>query len=197
MHRPGYAAAGAFHFGMAAMADNDQFIAGAMVFLCLHVHFSYERAGGVDDLQAAVFCFLHAPVRHAMGAENGDGAGGHIGQRLGENGAFFPEIADDVLVMHYFVQHIDRRTEDFQCFLDHVDRSDNAGAESAGFGEGHLHISTPAGEYQCTARRFPGEQNGSPSGNRALGSLLQEGEINLPCRRLPHYISVNYNADSG
>ena len=47
--------------------------------------------------------------------------------------------ADDELVMHDLVEHVDRRALGAEHLVDHVDRHAHAGAEPAGIGKDHPH----------------------------------------------------------
>ena len=62
-------------------------------------------------------------ARHAMGAEDGDGAVRHLRQFLHEARALSLQTFNDVSIVDDFVAHIDRRAILFQSTLYNVDRS--------------------------------------------------------------------------
>ena len=72
-HRRGDLPHGAFHLGVARMADQDQLAALADIALALIVHLGDERAGGIEHRQVAGRGLLLDALRHAMRLEHRDG----------------------------------------------------------------------------------------------------------------------------
>ena len=83
--------------------------------------------------------FLLDFSRDAMGAEDGDGAGRHVLQRLDEARAFRLQRFDHVAIVDDLMAHIDRRAMLGERPLDNVDRPDDAGAKPARLGKNDLH----------------------------------------------------------
>src|SRR5712691_2006822 len=118
--------------GVPGMADQDQRPSFRHVALALIVDLGHQRAGGIEDRQAACGRFLlHAP-RHAMGAEYGDGERRDFRQILDEDCALVLQAFDYVFVVHDLVAHIDRRTIFFEGALDDFDCTNDARTKSAG-----------------------------------------------------------------
>jgi len=66
-----------------------------------------------------------------MRAEDERGAGRHLGEVFDEDGAFGPQVVDDVGVVHDLVAHVQRRPVLGERALDDLDRAVDAGAERA------------------------------------------------------------------
>ena len=138
-HRAGNLPHGSLDLGVAGMADQDQRPALRHVALALVVDLGHQRAGGIEDRQAARCGFLlHAP-RHAVGAEYGDGVRRHFRQVLDEDGAFVLQAFDHVFVVHDLMAHIDRRAILLERALDDLDRAHDACAKPAGLRKIHFH----------------------------------------------------------
>jgi hypothetical protein len=99
------------------------------------MHLGHQRAGGIENVQAACLGLGTHRLRDAVGAENDGGAGGHFGEFLDEDRAFCLEVVDDEGVVDDFVADVDRRAELFQRAFDDGDGAVDAGAEAAGIGE--------------------------------------------------------------
>ena len=65
--------------GMAFMADHHEGASGGGVTPALQMDLGDERASGVEHRQAARLCFFLDRTRHAVRAENGHRAVGHVG----------------------------------------------------------------------------------------------------------------------
>ena len=87
---------------------------------------------------AALRLLLHGS-RHSVGAEDHGRTVGYVVELLDEHRAHAAQAIDDEAVVHDLVTHVDRRTEQHDRALDDVDRTVDAGAESARIGEQHLH----------------------------------------------------------
>ena len=96
----------------------------------LQVHLGDQRAGGVDHIQPPLLGLPSHRWRHAVRAEDGPRPLGHFVQLLDEDGAGLPQFIHNVLVVHDFLAHIDRRPVQIQSDLHHVDSPDDAGAEA-------------------------------------------------------------------
>ena len=75
----------------------------------------------------------------AVRAEDGDGVRRNLGKILDEMSAFGLQALNDVLVVHDFVAHIDRRAVFLQSALDDLDGADHAGTKTAGLSENNPH----------------------------------------------------------
>ncbi len=121
------------------MPDQHAFVAVAAVAHHFHVHFGHQRAGRVENLQAAPLGFLADRLGNAVGAEDDDDVVRHLIEFLDEDGAALAQVVHDELVVHHLVTHVDRRTEDIEGTVDDLDGAIHAGAEAAGIGEFDLH----------------------------------------------------------
>jgi hypothetical protein len=99
----------------------------------------HQRAGGIEDRQAADGGFLlHAPG-HAVGAEYGDRQRRHLRQILNEDRAFVLQAFDHVFIVDDLMPDIDRRTIFLECALDDLDCTYHARAKSAGLRKIYFH----------------------------------------------------------
>jgi hypothetical protein len=78
---------GAFHFGVAVVADHDDLAALLAHLGHFHVHLGDQRAGGVEDAQAARIRLGAHRLGHAVGREHQRIAGRHFAQVLDEDRA--------------------------------------------------------------------------------------------------------------
>ena len=124
---------------MPGMADQDQRAALADVTLALVVHLGDERAGRVEDREAAHRCFLLDALRDTVRREHRDGIRRNLGDFFDEHRTFGFETLDHVLVVHDLVAHVDGWAVLLQRALDDLDRAHHTGAKSAGLGQYHLH----------------------------------------------------------
>ena len=130
---------GALDLWVAGVADQDHGPAVADIALGLGVDLGNQRAGGVEHRQAASGGGLDHRAGHAVGAEDGVCAVGHLVELLDEDGALGLEIIDHMAVVDDLVTHIDRGLVLIERPLDDLDRPDDTGAEAAGLGENHAH----------------------------------------------------------
>ncbi|KOS92276.1 hypothetical protein DM53_4518 [Burkholderia mallei] len=130
----------AFDFRMAGVADQDQPAAGRDVLTPLHVHLRDERAGCVEDVEAAGLRILLDGLRDAVRAEDGHGAVRHFVEFLNESRPFISQVFDYVPIMDDLVTYIDRRAVLLQRALDDPDRADNPRTKAARLGKDDSHI---------------------------------------------------------
>jgi hypothetical protein len=102
-----------------------------------------QRAGGVEDVEAALFGFASHRLRHAVGAEDQGGAVGNLAQVFDEDGALGLEVIDHVAVVHDFVADVDRAAKLFQRAFDDSDGTLDTGAEATGIGKQEVHHMIP------------------------------------------------------
>ena len=140
----------AFDLGVSLVADHDELVALARELGDLDVHLVDERAGRVEDREAARGRLLAHRLRHAVGAEDERRAGRHVGEVLDEDRALLLEVVDDVGVVDDLVADVDRRAELVQRALDDLDRAIDAGAEAARLGEDDFfeHHGRSGGHYR-------------------------------------------------
>uniref|UniRef100_A0A0N5A5U6 NAD-specific glutamate dehydrogenase n=1 Tax=Parastrongyloides trichosuri TaxID=131310 RepID=A0A0N5A5U6_PARTI len=122
---------GAFDLGVPFVADQDAFLAIATVLGHLDVHLGHQRAGRVEDLEAAPRRFLAHGLGNAVGTEDDDDVIGHLVELFDEDRPARAQVFDHELVVHHFVTHIDRRAEHLEGAIDDFDRPVHAGAEAA------------------------------------------------------------------
>ena len=101
----------------------------------LQVNFGDERARGVDDGQAFPSGLRSDLRRHAVGAENSDGAVGDLVHFFDEDDALGDEGIDDVLVVHDLLPHVDRARVQAQGQVHDLNGAVHAGAEPPRLGE--------------------------------------------------------------
>src|SRR5262249_51604894 len=124
---------------MALMADEDDVEALLGIALSLAVHLRDQRAGGVDHRQVPQPRLVGHLLRHAMGAEHGDGALGDLVQLVDEAGPDAAQLLDHALVVHDLMTDIDRRAILLDRELDNLHGTLDAGAESSGLRKYHQH----------------------------------------------------------
>ena len=145
----------AFDLGVALVADHDEFIALLGQLGHLHMHLGDQRAGGVEDLEAALGGLGAHRLADAVRAEHQRGAGRHVGQVLDEDRALGLQVVDHVGVVHDLVAHVDRRAELAQRALDDLDGPVHAGTEAARFGQHHfvdVHVGHHSTPISCTSK---------------------------------------------
>ena len=138
VHRPGHLPHRSFDFRVPGVPDEDDLVALLRVASGFVVHSTHQGTGRVDHPKIA-----HAGIGldlsgHAVGAEDGDGAGRNLVDVLDEAGALAAQRGDDVLVVDDFVPDVDRRAMDLQRPFDDVDRPHDPGAEPPRLREHHL-----------------------------------------------------------
>ena len=121
------------------VADHDDFALLTAHLADFDMHLGHQRAGGVEDLEAALLGFGAYCLGNTVGAEDDRAAGRRVGQIIDEYRPLGAQVVADELVVHDFVAHVDRRAEFLQGALDDGDGALDAGAEAAGVGEEDLH----------------------------------------------------------
>ncbi len=129
----------ALDLGVAGMADQDDFAALIGVALPLAMDLGDERAGRVDDGEAAVLGRRLDGAGDAVRAEDGDAARRDLVELVDELGALGAQTLDDVAVVHDFVADIDRRAVLLERPLDDLDGALDAGAKTSWLGQHHPH----------------------------------------------------------
>ena len=129
----------ALDLGMAGVADEDEHAALRDVALALVVHFGDQRTGRIEHRQVPASGLVHDALRHAMRAENGDGARRDLGQFLDEDCTLGLEAIDHEFVVNDLVTDVDRRSVLLERTLDDFDGAHHAGAESARLRKKDLH----------------------------------------------------------
>jgi hypothetical protein len=124
-------------------ADQDKRAALADIALALVVDLGHQRTGRVEHRQPARRRLLFHALRHAVGAEDRDRVGRHLGEILHEPRALGFEAFDDVLVVHDLVAHVDGRPIFLQRALDDLNGANHARAKSARLGQDHFHQHLP------------------------------------------------------
>ena len=136
-------AAGAFHFVVAGMADDDDPAAQRGLLARLQVHLGHQRAGGVDDLQLPILRLPHHRVGHAVGREHRHRTGRHVVQAVNEHRAAAAQVGHHVAVVHDLVEHVHRGAMQLQGTFNDVHRPHHTGTEAAGLCQQHLHGGAP------------------------------------------------------
>src|SRR5579859_4087450 len=95
------------------------------------MHFCDQRAGGIDNLQIALFGFDSDGRGNAMRAENNPCPFRNLSQFLDKNGARLAKFVNDVAVVNDLFAHINRSPVEIQGYLYDVDRSHHSCAKSA------------------------------------------------------------------
>jgi hypothetical protein len=134
---------GAFDFGVALVADhNDLAPLGAMAGN-FEVYLGDQRTGGIENAQAAPRRFGGDCFGNTVGAEDDNGAVGHLIEFIDKYRALGAQVFDDVFVVHNFMANVDGRAEGCQRALDDGDGAFDAGAEAARVGEQDVYASIP------------------------------------------------------
>ena len=139
MHLAGDPAHRAFDLGMAGMADQDDLAALIGVALALDMHLGDQRAGRVDDRQAALAGARLDRAGDAVRAEDRDRARRDLVDLVDKARALGAQPLDDVPVVHDLVPDIDRRPVFLERPLDDLDRAFDPGAKAARLGQDHSH----------------------------------------------------------
>ena len=98
---------GSFDFRVAGMADQHDLEAFFAISLPFPMDLGHQRAGRIDHRQIPFLPRFLDGIRYPVGAENRGGAPWDFVDVADENGAFFSQPIDDVLIVHDFVAHID------------------------------------------------------------------------------------------
>jgi len=115
-----------------AMADQDQRVPLLGELDRLHVNLRHQRAGCIDDLQAAFLCTLANRGRDTVGRVDHSRAFRNLVQLIDEDRALFRQIVHDIAVVHDLFAHVDGSAKGIESNLHNVDCPHNAGAEAAG-----------------------------------------------------------------
>ena len=126
---------GAFHFGVAFVANHDELIALFVQLGHFHVHLGHQRAGGVKHVKAACLRLVLNGFAHAVGRKNQRGVRWHVTQIFNKNGALGLEVVDHKGVVHDFVAHINGRAKLVERALDDLDGAVHAGTKAARLGQ--------------------------------------------------------------
>jgi hypothetical protein len=169
----------AFDLGVALVADHDEVVALLVQLGDLDVHLAHQRAGRVEDREAARLGLLAHRLAHAVSAEDERGAGRHVGQVLDEDRALGLQVVDDVGVVHDLVAHVDRRAELHQRALDDLDRAVDTGAEATRLGEQHLFDAAHGRRHHSTPISWTSKVTGRP----ASGWLKSNSSASSPTSR--------------
>ncbi len=116
---------------MILVADQDDGVAFARELDGFQMDLGDQRAGGVDDGEAALFALTPDFGRNAVGAENGAPAIGHFAQFFDKNGAQFAQFVHHMFVVDDFFADVNGAAVEIQGDLDHVDGAHHARAKSA------------------------------------------------------------------
>ena len=116
------------------MADEDHILVVLGMSCDFHMHLGDQRAGGIEHFQVALPGFLLHAHRHPVGAEDHRGVIRDLVELLDEDRALAAQVFDHEAVVHDLMPDVDGRTEQFQRALDDLDRTIDAGTESAWVG---------------------------------------------------------------
>ena len=128
----------ALYFGVAFVADHDEFKPLLVQLGDLHVHLGHQRAGGIKNLEAPRGGFVLDRLAHTVGAEHQRGTRGHVVQFFNENCAFRFEIVHDIGVVHDFMAHVDGATKLLQRALHNLNGAVHARAKTTGLGQNNF-----------------------------------------------------------
>ena len=137
---------GAFHLGVAFMADHDELITLFVQLGHLHMHLGHQRARGIKNSEAALNGFVLNGAAHPVRAEHQGSAWWHVVQVFNEDGTLFFQVVDHKGVVHDFVAHINRTAKFVQRALDNFNRPVHARTKTTGFGQQDIlyrHHNTP------------------------------------------------------
>ena len=139
---------GAFHLGVALVANHQEFVAFFVQLGHFHMHLGDQRAGGIKHLKAAHGGLLAHRLAHAVCTEDQGGTGRHFSQVFNEDGALGPQVFHHIGVVHDFMAHIDGCTVEGECALNDFDGTIHPGAKAPRLREHHFlqplrHHSTP------------------------------------------------------
>jgi hypothetical protein len=78
---------GALYLGMSSMSDQYHLVSIATATGNFEMHFGYQRAGGIEYTQLALFCFFADRLGDAVGTEYHAVSIWHIAQFINKNGS--------------------------------------------------------------------------------------------------------------
>jgi hypothetical protein len=112
-HGAGNLADRAFHFRMPRVSNQYQRAALCDILPALHVNLGDERAGCIENIQAARLRVRFHRLRDAVCAENGDGAVRHFIEFLDETRTLATQIVDNMPIVDDLMAHVDGRAMSF------------------------------------------------------------------------------------
>ncbi len=130
---------GAFHLGVAAVADEDGLLAILAVSGDLQVDLGHQGAGGVEDTQVAPGGLCTHLLGHPVGTEDDRGPVRDLVQFFDKNGAALAQVLDHEAVVDHLMADIDGGPEELDGPLDDVDGSVHAGAKAPRVGDDDIH----------------------------------------------------------
>src|SRR5690554_3742186 len=130
---------GAFHFRVAMMPNKNTFTAITTVARHFHMHFCYQRAGGIKYSQTPVGRFVFNGAGNPMGTEDDHLIIWHFMQFFNKNCTTLTQILHHKLVMDYLMTDVDGRTKHIQGTIYDVDCTVNTCAKTARVGKSNMH----------------------------------------------------------
>ena len=146
---------GALDLRMTGVTDQDHLTPGAGVAADFHVDLGDQRTGGVEHLEAALRRLFPHRSRHPVSAEDQRRPVGHLVQFFDEHRTAPAQIIHHKPVMHYFMTHVDRRSEQIQRPLDNTDGPVYSGAKATGIGKMDLYAHAVLPENRGWLRNHP------------------------------------------
>ena len=131
---------GADDLRMIAMTNQENRSPRARMPCHLQVHFGHQRTRGIYHSQLTPLCLGIYVLRHAVGAEQNNGAVGNFGEILDELGALRAQLFHDVPVVDDLMPDVDRGSEHVERLPHGADGALDSGAETADIGEQNLHV---------------------------------------------------------
>lgn len=122
---------GSDHFGVAAMADEQDMPSVLDQSLGLTMHLRHERAGRIDIIEPAILGVTHHDFRHAMRGEDDGAPVGHLLEFLHEDGALSAQGIDHEAIMDDLMPDIDRSAIFLERQLHDPDRAVDTRAKAA------------------------------------------------------------------
>ncbi len=116
---------------MAAVADQQDVVAGLRPGLDLVMNLGDQGTGCVHRLQSPALCVFPHRGRNTVGAEDHRAAGGHFVQLFDEHDSPLREVIHDGTIVDDLTAHIESPLYLFQHGFDDGDRPIHAGAETA------------------------------------------------------------------
>ena len=137
------------------MADEEDVAAGLDELLRLAMNLRHERAGRVEEFEAAADRLVRHRLGHAVRGEDDGNAVRNRVQFVDEHRAHHAQAVDDELVVDDFVPDVDGRAVLFQRQFDDADRAVDACAKSARGGDDDVERGTDT--HGChLSHRLPG-----------------------------------------
>jgi hypothetical protein len=130
-------AEGAFDLVVVAVADEDQRVALLGKLDGLNVDLGDQRAGGVNDLEVALFAGLADRGRDAMGGVNDPRTVGDLFDLVDEDRAFLGQLVHNIAIVDDFAANVDGRSEGLEGDANDVNGTYDTRAEATGLEEQH------------------------------------------------------------